>query len=144
MTNKSVRLDLLSKVPLDVIINHIIPFTYSVQPYSILVDIRSHFRDKQLLENLFYIEYNPYILAHELIRFSNKDVIPVYYIHANYSSILKRNFMLSNKKRVDLCCFVFHKLHIQLYKNPERIINFLWGLLTLNERTEFLNVHLPD
>lgn len=144
MTNESSFIDLMSKVPFDVIVNHIIPFTYQVQPYSVLIDIRTHFQDKQLLENLFFTEYNPHILANELIRFSNKNTIPVYYIHTSYSTILKRNFMLSNKKIVDLCYFVFYKLHVHLYKNPERIINFLWGLLNPFERTAFLNAYLPE
>lgn len=144
MSNESVRIDLLSKVPFDVIINHIIPFTYRVQHYSILTDIRSHYRDKKLLENLFYIEYNPYILAHELIWFFNKKSIPIYYINKIYSNILKRHYMLSDKTIPDLFFFAFHKLHSNLYKNPERIIHFLWGLLNPFERTAFLNHYLPD
>lgn len=140
--DKNIRLDLLFTIPIEVIINNIIPFTYSTKPKPHLDDIKSYYVDKNVLENIFYLEYNAYVLSYDLIWYFNKKKIPIYFIEDYYCSILRRHFMLSNKPKNELFKYVFYTLHRTIYNNPERVINFLWGLLNPYERTEFINNYI--
>ena len=140
--NKNIRLDLLFKIPIEVIINNIIPFTYNTKPKKHLDDIKSYYADKIVLESIFNIEYNTYILSYDLIWYFNKKEIPIYFLEERYRTILQRHFMLSTKTKKELFEYVFRTLHRTIYVNPEHVINFLWGLLTPYERTEFINNYI--
>lgn len=142
ITKKIINKRLLYKVPLDVIINVIIPFTYEIIPKCLISDIVSYTRDKNLVESVFYTEYNPFILANELLCFCNKNMMPIYYLDKMYCAILSRHFMLSKKSTKELYHYAFHRLHNNLYRNPEKMIRILWGLLNPSERKLFTQMNI--
>jgi hypothetical protein len=59
------------KLPYDVIVNHIIPYTYEIQPIYLRLDIVSFRRDIELVKNIYGFHYNYLILLNDLILFHN-------------------------------------------------------------------------
>jgi hypothetical protein len=133
----------VKKLPHDVIINHIIPYTYQTQPLSLLRDIRSYTREFRFVKDVYYTEYNPSVLLCDLIRFSNNDgVAPIYGIEYKYELLLRRNYVLSSKCKTDIIQYVFQNIHDKLHHKTENKIKFLWGLLTSQERLNFIDEYI--
>jgi len=130
---------LVSRLPFDVIINHIIPYTYQCKDKQLLIDIRSYYNDLQLLENIYFIDFNDTIMINDLVRFCNNNVAPAYGIEGKYERILRRNFNLSQKSKEYIFHFIFSYFHNTLLEDTNRKIKFLWGLLNPKERTRFIN-----
>lgn len=135
---------LLNRLPMDVILNHILPYTYLPQNPRLLIDIKSYRSDNNVVENLYFTEFNENILMHDLILFCNNNIAPMYGVENKYEKILKRHFYFNNKSRSQLVTFVFADFHRNMRRNTQSKINFLWGLLTPLERTRFINFHLPE
>ena len=134
---------LLKKIPNDIIINHIIPYSYHPQPLCLLHDIRSYTREFRFVEDVYYTEYNPSVLLCDLIRFSNNGkVAPVYGIEYEYELLLRRSYVLSSKSKRDIIQYVFHNIHDKLLYKTENKIKFIWGLLTPQERLNFINNYI--
>ena len=135
---------LIDRVPVDVIINHIIPYTYHCQPKHLLLDIRSYYTDKNILESVFFIDYNPHVLLYDLLCFCNKDTIPIYSINGCYRVIIKRHVSQQHKTNSEVDNYIFFTMYKRMPNNVERKINFIWGLLLPKERTQFLNIYLEN
>jgi hypothetical protein len=132
-------------LPDDIVVNHIIPYTYEKQPIILLQDIRSYSSDLDLIDNYYMFESNEIILLNDLVRFCNNNIAPVYDVEPRYETILKRHFSMKDKTRLEIKQFVFIDFHRRLIVHPERKIKFLWGLLTPVERTRFFNRYvLPN
>ena len=71
------------RLPLDIIINHILPYTYNTKDREHVLDIRSFVRDYQFMESLFY-DYNEIIILNDLVRYCNNNVAPLYGLHKKY------------------------------------------------------------
>jgi hypothetical protein len=56
----------MEKIPVDIIINHIIPYTYFSQPKNLLEDITNYYEIKKILmdENLQYIMEDGWFLRY--------------------------------------------------------------------------------
>jgi hypothetical protein len=108
----------MEKLPFDITINYIIPYTYNIQPKSLLEDIKNYHTVKSILIN---DKYKTDIIKHELLAryycINNKQKI---------NNILNRHY-LSNLKNYD---------YNILYKYSQNTkFNILFGLLTEEERT---------
>ena len=68
-----IKIELLKKIPNDIIINNIIPYTYMRKCPKHLQDIRSFYNHFKLLENYYCIYSNEYILFNDLERFFCKS-----------------------------------------------------------------------
>jgi hypothetical protein len=130
-------MNFLPHIPEDIIMNHIIPYTYNILPKKLLNDIRSNYIHTQEIVNMYYFDYNAKILLYDLIIFCNNNIAPVYGIEKKYEKILRRNFTLANKNNTEILDFVFFHFHKNILHNPERKIKFLWGLMTPRERKQF-------
>jgi hypothetical protein len=104
--NLELKIKYLQKIPTDVIINHIIPFTYQTQSKDLLTDIISFKKDFDIIKNIYTFDYNFHILLNDLLLFFDMDV-PIYI------------FSISQPK-----------------------IKKLWGLLTIIQRTMFINKYI--
>jgi hypothetical protein len=135
----NINIKLLQILPHDIVVNHIIPYTYEKQPKILLQDIRSYSSDLDLIDNYYMFESNEIILLNDLVRFCNNNIAPVYDVEPRYETILKRHFSMKDKTRLEIKQFVFIDFHRRLIVHPERKIKFLWGLLTPVERTRFFN-----
>jgi hypothetical protein len=134
--------ELLKKIPNDIIINHIIPYTYQKQPSCLIRDIRSYTREFKFVKDVYYTEYNPSVLICDLIRFCNNNIAPIYGIEYKYELLLRRNYVLSMKCKTDIIHYVFQNVHKNLNHKTENKIKFIWGLLTAQERLDFIDEYI--
>ena len=104
----------LAKIPYDIIINHIVPYTYNVQSKELLYDIKNFVEDLNLIENCYLFDYNYCILYRDLLNFCK----------------LKFNNKLFNMNYVN--------------KKYLKNIRFLWGTLTPKLRTGFVNKYVLE
>ena len=100
-----IKLKHLQKIPNDVIVNHIIPFTYQTQRKDLLTDIISFKKDFDIIKNIYVFDYNFHILLNDLILFFDTEV---------------RNFLSISQPK----------------------IKKLWGLMTIIQRTRFINKYI--
>jgi hypothetical protein len=136
--------ELFKKLPMDIIINHIMPYTYKPQMKLLMFDIRSFTKDFEFVEDFYYTEYNGSVLICDLIKFCNNNIAPVYGIDMKYEYILRRNYMLNIKFHKELVEYIFIKVHRNLNHNTENKIKFLWGLMRPPERMRFIYKYLIE
>ena len=113
----------MQRLPFDIIINHIIPYTYNIQPKLLLEDIKNYYEIKTKLMNY---KYNTNMIKHEILAvfYDNKPLL---------NKILYRHFMCG-KKYFDCD---------RIYSNNARF-NILFGLFTKEERQTFFEYILQD
>jgi hypothetical protein len=144
---------MINRLPLDVVMNHIIPYTYEPQPKKLLRDLKNNIEDYGLLENCYAFDYNYVILFRDLILFCNNGHYPSSETCQPYINIIRRHFMFQDKTEGQLMYYIFFKFldnisllinnDISLLNQPhERKIRFLWGLLKPKERTRFVNEYI--
>lgn len=128
-------------LPKDVIINHIIPYTYNTQPQNYLQDIRSYVRDYSFLDNIYVFDFNDVILLNDLLFYCNQYR---HYINVSkkLTNIVGRHFMITNEKSA--LDYVVTKLRSNSSENHRIKIKFIWGLMTPFERTDFINTTIID
>jgi len=119
----------MEKIPLDIIINNIIPYTYNIQPKLLLEDIQNYYEVKLKLMDE---KYDTNIIKHELLAFGHMN-------QQKINNILDRNFKFNigykypenkmnlSKKNVDKD--LFSKKNIKF--------NIVFGLLSKKERNYF-------
>jgi hypothetical protein len=114
---------LIERLPFDIIINHIIPYTYNVQPKTLLKDIKHYYETKSMLINeKFHIDQIQY------------EIVAVFYLYEeNLHNVLLRNFTY-NLKNYHISNH--NNNFMYNYSNPAKF-NILWGLFTEIERTMF-------
>jgi hypothetical protein len=108
----------METIPYDIIINHIIPYTYNIQPKILIEDIKNYYTIKSKIMN---DKYSSTIKLEILAYFSFKNM---------FNNILNRHFIINLKQ------YSYNKI-----KNfsIEKRFNILFGLLTKEERTCGLN-----
>jgi hypothetical protein len=138
------EINYIQKLPEDVIINHIIPYTYQVQPRRLLSDIHSFVNDYTLVESIYMTQFNQHILLHDLLQFCCINLYPSYGMENLFDGILRRHCSISGKSEEYLINMVRLNFHRNVELQTERKIKFIWGLLTRQERTQFINKYLLD
>jgi len=137
----------IRKIPYDVIINNIIPYTYNPIPVELMIDIYSYKKDLNMIKNIYAFDYNYGVLFHDLLYYINYIIDENYAVNGNdfimpqCEKILRRNFMISKMNKIKIVTFVNKQLNVSINNETriERKINYLWGLMTPIERTRFIN-----
>ena len=135
---------IFSDLPFDIVVNHILPYTYETKPYENLVDIRTFISDFSMLDNYYSTEYNYHILLTDIVSFSNNGRLPTWGKGTHYYNFIKRHVMYKFVKDFELQTFVFLNIHNYNSNIVKRKIWFLWGLFTPLERTRFINKYIID
>lgn len=135
----AIDLKLLHSLPEDIIINHIIPYTYSTKSYKHLSDIHSFTTDYKILDNYYSFDLNEQILLNDIILFCNDSRSITVGVNSFFYKLLSRNFMLRNKSYKEINLYIIKNFHNVKYHNIEKKIKFIWGLFTTTERTNFIN-----
>jgi len=130
---------LIDRLPFDVIVNHILPYTYNPQPKNLLLDIRSYVNDYALVESVYITQYNEFVLLHDLKKYCGAYLNPYFGMNNNFYSILRRHVSIKNQSEETLINMVRNNFQRNLEINTERKVKFVWGLLTPTERTDFIN-----
>ena len=115
----------MKRIPIDIIINHIIPYTYNIQPNLLLEDIKNYHKIKTILTD---DKYDIDIIKHEILAcfYTNKQKL---------NNILHRHFQI-NLQNCD---------YNIIYKYPQNTkFNILFGLFSIEERTYFSEYILTD
>ena len=132
----------MQQIPVELIREHIAPFTYNLQPKQLLSDIRSFHTDMGIINNFYVIFLNRKILLYDLIQYCNGgEEPPVYTMSERYETIVRRHSQIKNKTLTWLIEYFMCYFHTNREK---RNIIFLFGLLTPSERTEFINRYIVD
>ena len=66
-------IEIFGKLPFDIVVNHIFPYTYRTKPPRHLADIRSFYSDYQFIVNYYYYDLNEYILLRDIVYFYNNN-----------------------------------------------------------------------
>ena len=128
----------IKKIPTEIIINNILPYTYETKPTELLLDIISFRTDYNIIINLYAFSYNYRILLFDLIYFCNNSIYIDDSITLKLQNLLKRNYILSQFSNDQLVYFIYTTFH-EKRRNILSQIKFIWGLLTVHERNEFIN-----
>ena len=108
----------MEKIPYDIIINNIIPYTYNIQSNLLLDDIKNYYTIKsKIIEDKYSTSMKLEILAY----FSFKSML---------NTILHRHFIVNLKQ--------YNYDNIKSFSIEKRF-NILFGLLTKEDRTNGLN-----
>lgn len=140
--------NIFKKLPDQIVIENIIPFTYKFQNKNILTDIRSFKKDYDAVENLYCCEpirdknYGIMLFFNDLKKFikiiDNNSMLNSMLVSKHmYSPFFQRHIMLKDKSIIGVAasqkCFYGNKL------NKTNKIKTIWGLLTPAERQVFIN-----
>jgi hypothetical protein len=116
----------MERLPFDIIINHIIPYTYTIQPNVLLEDIKNYYKIKKIIMNN---KYDINIIKHEIsaVFYDKKSKL---------LSILYKHFQIKLKK---------YNIINNFYNfSSNKRFNLLFGLFTIEERNCFLEYLLRD
>lgn len=128
----------LIKIPNDIIINHIIPFTYQVQSKILLKDIQSFYKDYQIVSNYYSFDYNDYILCSDLIRFVNNNYFLNSYSN-NIEKLFERSYFYNNLiNKEEFIISIESNIYNNYIIDPNKVSRIIFGLLRPYERRRFL------
>jgi len=148
----------IQNLPLELRLWCIIPYTYQLQNKELLRDIRSYHTDKNILDNIYGTQYNNNILLHDLKQFCLLTEIPLYIVLDNQDEVNNisiedlplcftiwsryyANQQLDNVKLMnEMIPFITSRIDSSL----SRKIQFIFGLLTVEERTQFIERYILD
>lgn len=115
----------MERLPFDIIINHVIPYTYTIQSNILLEDIKSYYTIKEILLD-----------EKHLTNIVKHDILAIFYDNrSKLSTVLHRHFQMKMKK--------MNYNIIYDFSNNKRF-NILFGLFTKEERTYFLEYMFRD
>jgi len=108
----------------------LLPYTYLPQSKELMADVRSYVSDYRIIENVYAVDYNDNILMTDLVNFCvNKDFS------------LQQRRMLVNLSAVDMYLQTGYFPNTNM-DNHERRARLIWGLLTREQRTQFINEYI--
>jgi len=123
--------------------NYIIPFTYSPQPNILLEDIRSFISTKQDVSYTYFRHWfdsteddaEKCWLINDLFAFANDYEPTIFGYVDSFYNIFSRNIMLKNdKEKIKQFIVTLES------ESLDKQINIFWGLLTLEERNDFIDI----
>jgi hypothetical protein len=128
----------LTKIPNDIIINHIIPFTYKLQSKTLLKDIQSFYKDYEIVINYYSFDYNDYVLCSDLICFINNNYFLNSYSN-NIEKLFERSYFYNNIiNKEEFVISIENNIYNNYIINPNKISRIIFGLLKPYERRRFL------
>jgi hypothetical protein len=130
-----------NRLPDELLINHIYPHLYEVQPKKLLVDIRSYVSDLELLLEVYNTEFNEVILFNDMVNFVTRRSLSIQMMNTQYECILRRYFMLWYKSTKYIIRYYANYL-VKDDGNYNSKIRFMWGLLTPSERNNFIRRYI--
>ena len=146
----------IHRLPLELRLWCIIPYTYQLQNKELLRDIRTYRTDKNVLDNVYGTQYNNNILLHDLKQYCQIPQIPLYIIHDNQAeindisihklprcfTIWKRYYSNQQLDNVEIMNKMIPFLTTRITSSIYRKLHFIFGLLTVQERTEFIEMYV--
>jgi hypothetical protein len=150
MSSDTKQSPILKNIPFSILSENIMPYAANPQPLALLRDIRSFHIDLGIINNLYHTQYNDVMLYTDLMYFVNNRSLSANETNPNYDNILRRHISLhnaTNKKIVDCFHQYFQSLSFANDIDNKEIIQrnrSLFGLLTPEERTHFINKYVIE
>jgi membrane-anchored glycerophosphoryl diester phosphodiesterase (GDPDase) len=116
----------IRKIPYDIIINNIIPYTYKPISVELMIDIYSYKKDLNMIKNIYAFDFNYGILFNDLMHYINYIIDENYAVNGNdfimpqCEKILRRNFMISKMNKIKIVTFVNKHLYQQRFETAPR------------------------
>lgn len=108
----------------------LLPYTYLPQSKELMSDVRSYVSDYHIIENVYAFDYNDNILMTDLVNFCvNKDFS------------LQQRRLLGNLSAVDMYLQTGYFPDTNM-DNHERRARLILGILTREQRTQFINEYI--
>ena len=136
------RAELLRKIPDDVIINHIIPYTYEKKPIRHMADIRDFYESYRTISEYYYTELNEYILLRDIVYFYNGGHSLDEGIEHLFTVRLNRNISLQKYSLEEKYVFIFFNYKDNVVVDMNKKITFLWALMKPVQRAYFINKNI--
>jgi hypothetical protein len=137
------EIQLWKKIPVDIFINHIMPYAYKKHDTNLLNDIRNFIFDYRMIINYYFTDLNEYCLLADIIWFCNNQ--PVYNnISNSFIYILERNIMFRKLPLDKKYEFVKQIFYYNVIVKTEMKIKFIFSLLTPSERACFINQYIIE
>lgn len=138
----------IDKLPIEITL-HIISYTYNLQNKKLLNDI-IHYKETQLLLLELYYNYwiidreqlddpdvDKYWLINDIFAYANNHNAIMYGYIDNFYNIFKRNISLQTIEAIEEYVSKLKE------KNVNTQINIFLGLLTIDERNDFVTLFCP-
>ena len=146
----------IHRLPLELRLWCIIPYTYQLQNKELLRDIRTYRTDKNILDNVYGTQYNNNILLHDLKQFCLLTEIPLYIVLDNPDevnnisiedlplcfTIWSRYSVNQQLDNVELMNEMIPFITSRIDSSLSRKIHFIFGLLTVEERNHFIERYI--
>ena len=131
---------LLLKLPEEIIINHILPYTYSLITVELSEDIKDYVKNTQQLKNLYNTTQNHIVLFRGLITYLREisSLSEHVYISQKFIDIMSRDIMLKNYTREVVIQYISKKIIKPKQLNYTRFFALLFGLMNVDERKRFM------
>ncbi len=138
----------MKRLPIEIILYEIIPYTYHLHPPELREDMLHFIRTKKEIEDSYFrywqFEMNGY--ENEYMDWLSNNILFFFndYNPSNdngYTSLIyeifRRYHPLSKLTYTD----IYHYIHVVFYNmnNSSKQVKFIWGLLTIAERERFLD-----
>jgi hypothetical protein len=134
----------IAKLPNE-IQDKIISYTYKFQNKKLIEDIINYNITKKIILEKYYQYWinkigdlepeDKYWLVNDIILYLNKNEENNTCYVDNYYHFFRRNYSLNDKKQINNYIFNFYK------ESANKQVNIFWGLLTPNERIEFIETN---
>jgi hypothetical protein len=134
--------ELIAKLPLEIVLEIIIPYTYNFQNKDLLSDIKNYTESKTILSNYYYNYWiifiqsqepqDKYWLINDLFAYANNYKATMYGYVESFYNIFKRNAFLQSNQDIDRYILNLEK------KDVARQINVFLGMLRTEERNDII------
>ena len=135
---------LWAKIPYDVFINHIIPYTYQKIDSNLLNDIQNFLRDYRIILNYYSFDMNPGFLIHDILLFCSNGEMQFNILNDSFIDFLNRNLMFKKLTLYKKTEYIKRNYCLNLASNVEQKNKFLFSLFTPNERARFINTYIIE
>jgi len=126
-------MDIIKKLP-EELKQYILTFTYEVQSFPLLNDIRHYGTSRFLLqEYMQQFSYDHEQLYHDLIGFCNQRYKTKEGYREIFFGVFLRFFSFKNIPRYSVL-----RLSVNIFNVTKRANNIIWGLMTEDERKTFM------
>jgi hypothetical protein len=136
----------IKKLPIEIIRENIIPYTYKLQSKELTHDIQSFNKTKKVLKEIYYIRWKDTFeyetdadlnwLDNDITRFYNEDQATMYGYKNNCIKKYKRLFILEKKQLETTIKYISKR------RKAKQSINIQLGLLFPEERNRFIKFAL--
>lgn len=131
---------LLLKLPEEIIVNHILPYTYLPMKLELSQDIKDFVKNSTQLKEFYSNTKTHLILFRDLITYLREisTLTDHVYISHKFVEIMSRHIMLKNLNHQEVTEYIVRTIVKAKDLNYSRFFTLLFGLMSIDERKSFM------